>query len=110
MKNDKNKESIWGLSFIKNLSPSQYNYVSNISDLTGQNIDTTKTYFGILAQDIEKYIKEQGLDPKNFNILNTDGNYLMVSYNELIAPIIKSIQELDERLKKIEEKLNDKIL
>ena len=60
--------------------------------------------FGLSAQELEKIL------PKNkFSVVRADSEgFLMVDYTQLIAPIIKSIQELDSRLTQIEEHLRRK--
>ena len=100
------KDSTWGLEFINSLNPAKYNYISNIKDLVDFEGNPNKEYFGVMAQDIERYIIEQNENPENFNILNYNEEYLSVNYNELIGPLVKSIQELNQKIKKLEEILN----
>ena len=102
-----NKQDIWGLEFIESLNPAKYSYVSNIQDIVDFRGDPSLEYFGVMAQDISEYIKNQGEDPERFNILNKYNGYYQVNYIELIGPMIKSIQELNKKIKYLEERLND---
>jgi len=102
------KDSTWGLNFIESLNPAKYNYVKNIGSLVDFSGNPNREYFGVMAQDIEKYIASQNENPRDFNILTyNDKGYLSVNYNELIGPLVKSVQELNEKIKKLEEKIND---
>jgi len=106
--NTTSKYSKFGLNLINSLVPSKYNYSPDIKEYTDFQGDPNKVYFGVMAQDIEKYLYEQGEDPSEFNILQYNSNgYMSVNYYELISPIIKSIQELNQRITKLEEKIND---
>ncbi|MGV3013286.1 tail fiber domain-containing protein [Staphylococcus epidermidis] len=88
----RNKENIkdteLGLEFIKQLRPVDYNY---------KNSDNLQ--HGLIAQEIEE------LNTKFGGVHNAkeDGgdDIYSVSYTELIAPLIKSIQELSEQVKKL---------
>jgi len=104
----KKEYSQWGLNFILGLNPAKYNYVTNIGDLVDFKGDSSKMYFGVMAQDIEDYIEKQGHNSRNYNILNYSEDYMSVNYYELIGPMIKSIQELEEKVTKLEQKLKDK--
>lgn len=76
-----------GLNFIDKLRPVSYYRVNN---------EIKKKEFGLIAQELEKTLEE--FDQKDHAIISKDdtGN-LSVRYNDLLAPIIKSIQELSEQ-------------
>ena len=99
-------ESTWGLAFIKALNPAKYSYIPRINEITQFEGDPSKKYFGVMAQDIERYIKKQNCDPKEFNILNFNDDFIKVNYIELIGPIIKSIKDLDEKIKSLQDEIN----
>jgi len=85
------------LEIVKKLKPVKFKY----NDKLGMN--DTKTHMGFLAQELQKVFgKEYALV-----IQNKDNGYLMVNYNELIAPLTKAIQELSEKVEKLELKLNE---
>ncbi|TDP57388.1 tail fiber domain-containing protein [Flavobacterium dankookense] len=107
---DNIKPSNLGLDFINKLNPVFY---------TRKNDETQKTEYGFIAQELDKTLNEAGAT-NNGIITKDDQGMLSVRYNDLIAPMVKAIQELkeennklktqnenlEERLKKIEEKLS----
>lgn len=90
--------SKYGSKFIKSIRPAKYNYVPELESL---GIKTSDTHFGVMAQDIQKYL--ESVSDEEFSIIQRDyeGN-LMVNYIELIGPMIKTIQELMERVEQLE--------
>jgi hypothetical protein len=84
------------LKKLSKLKPAKYKF----SDPTKG--ETDRLSMGIMAQDIEKVYPHE-----KYSVLHKDiQGYYSVDYIQLIAPIIKSIQELSEKIEKIEEKLN----
>ena len=100
--------------FIMGLKPSSFKYNESESD---------RTHFGLIAQDVEETLKEIGLTTKDFaglvieNEKSEDGNEenktYALRYEEFIAPLIKTVQmqqktieNLEERLLKLENKLS----
>ncbi|PKP49510.1 MAG: hypothetical protein CVT94_04920 [Bacteroidetes bacterium HGW-Bacteroidetes-11] len=73
-----------GLHFINSLNPVSYER---------KNDENKKTEFGFIAQELEKTLQE-------FNVTNSgmltkdDEGMLSLRYNDLIAPMVKAIQEL----------------
>jgi trimeric autotransporter adhesin len=78
----------YGLDLIRKLKPAVFKF---------RNTDNKK-HFGLMAQEINDV-----LDEHDFAIVfkGADG-YYRVNYIEFIAPIIKAIQELDQRINKLE--------
>ncbi len=83
-----------GLDFINSLLPVEYKLKSN----------TDLKYHGFIADDIEKLISEDDRD--SLFQVHSDG-IKGSDYMSLIAPIVKSIQELTEQIKEIKERLNN---
>jgi trimeric autotransporter adhesin len=83
-----------GLDFITKLNPVSY---------TRKNDENQKTEYGLIAQEIEQVLKEEGIE--NTGMLTvTDEGYYELRYNDLLAPMIRAIQELKiERDKEIAE-------
>lgn len=81
------KDSVLGLNFISQLRPVSYNWI----DGADKNL-----HFGLLAQDVELKLKDNGINPSKGAIVDFDekSNRYGLKYSELIAPIIKAIQEL----------------
>ena len=83
------------LKKISKLKPAEYSYTDSFKG------ETERLSMGIMAQDIDKVWPYE-----KYSVLHKDINgYYAVDYVQLIAPIIKSIQELSEKIEKIEEKL-----
>jgi hypothetical protein len=101
-----------GLGFISKLKPVSYTRI---------NDESQKTEYGLIAQDIEETLMEEGVENSAMLKITDEGMYEL-RYNDLIAPMIKAIQELkaendklkaqveslrsvEERLEKLEELL-----
>ena len=90
--------SIYGTDFIKSLKPAKYTYKKEMLD---KGVNINKTHFGVMAQDIKKYLNS--ISDEDFNIIQYDEDgIMMVNYIELIGPMIKTIQELEKRISKLE--------
>ena len=79
-----------GLDFITQLRPVQYT--------RNNNSDQTKEW-GIIAQELQQTL--EALDYKDAGIVTEDNSaekYLSVRYNDLLAPMIKSIQEQEKKI------------
>ena len=91
------QESDLGLNFINKLRPVSYNWKS------GPDNDL---HYGLIAQETEKAVLElHKQDPsKNTPIIDHDQktDRYGLKYAELISPIIKAIQELNDRLVGVE--------
>jgi len=73
-----------GLNFISKLNPVSY---------TRKNDDKQKIEYGLIAQELDEVLKNEGLE--NLGMLTTDSKgYFELRYNDLLAPMIKAIQEL----------------
>ncbi len=72
-----------GLNFIKSLKPVFY---------TRKNDESKKTEYGFIAQELETSLDQFGAT--NNGIISKDKNgFYGVRYNDLIAPMVKAIQE-----------------
>ena len=84
------------LEKIKKLNPAEFKYKKGYGE-------TSRITLGIMAQDIDKIYPYE-----DYSILTLDENgYYMVEYTQLIAPLIKAIQELSEEIDKIKEQNNN---
>ncbi len=81
---DNIKNSPLGLNFISRLRPVSY---------YRKNDEKQKTEFGLIAQEVEEVLKSEGIDNTGMLTITDDGEY-QLRYNDLIAPMIKAIQEL----------------
>ena len=99
-----------GLDFIKKLNPVSY---------FRNNDESKKTEYGFIAQELETSLISSNAS-NNGIITKDDAGMFSVRYNDLLAPMVKAIQELEvenktlkiqnedleKRLKVIEEKLS----
>ena len=85
------KECDLGIDFINSLKPKSY----NLKDPREDNDAYGKKRYGLIAQDLlQTELKDSVFGEK-------DGEYGL-SYNDLMAPMIKAIQELEARVKELE--------
>ncbi len=77
-----------GLSFISKLNPVSY---------SRKNDESGKTEYGLIAQEVEEVLKESGAENTGMITITDEGMYEL-RYNDLLAPMVKAIQELSERL------------
>jgi hypothetical protein len=91
------KQSALGLDFIKSLNP--VSYVRN-------NDEKKKTEYGFVAQELETALNKAGA-ANNSIISKDDAGMYSVRYNDLLAPMVKAIQEqqaqIDEQQKMMDE-------
>jgi hypothetical protein len=102
-----------GLRFIKKLKPVSFNwdhretYVRECKcdyGVKDGTLASTKEHYGLIAQDLREVLDDLGA---KFDGLGHDKekDAYRVTYEELIAPMIKAIQELEERVTTLENKL-----
>ncbi|MEO8512602.1 MAG: tail fiber domain-containing protein [Ignavibacteria bacterium] len=91
-----------GLDFIRNLRPVSYTRI---------NDETQKTEYGFIAQETEETLCKSGAENPGMVTIDDKGNYEL-RYNDLLAPMVKAIQELkneNDKLKEENLKLADEI-
>lgn len=75
-----------GLGFISKLRPVSY---------TRNNDKNQKTEYGFIAQEVEELLKNNEAGNTGMISKDAEGTYSL-RYNDLIAPLVKAIQELKE--------------
>ena len=75
-----------GLGLINDLNPVSYRRVGGESD---------SVEMGLVAQEVRATLGKHGLNSGMVRQSSEDG-YLFLRYNDLLAPMIRAIQELDE--------------
>lgn len=75
-----------GLGFISKLKPVSYMRI---------NDESQKTEYGFIAQDIEEVLKEYNIEKSGMITIDDEGMYEL-RYNDLLAPIVRAVQELKE--------------
>ena len=98
------QDSSLGLNFINNLRPVSYNFIEGGKDESGNVIPGARTHWGLIAQEVKEAIDDAGVDFGGWIL--TDKNNLDsdqgLRYEELIAPLIKAVQELTARVRALE--------
>lgn len=83
----------FGLDFIRKLRPCKWRYKEPIDD--GQE------HFGFIAQEVDR------LAPKEvYGFVSEGPGLLRLNLFEFIGPLAKAVQEIDERLTKLEEAIH----
>ena len=76
-----------GLGLINDLNPVRYHRINNPeSDIE----------MGLMAQEVEATLAKHGLGNSGMVVQPDDKGYLYLRYNDLLAPMIRAIQELDD--------------
>lgn len=82
-----------GLELIKKLKPAIFRYKTK---------EDNRRHIGFIARDIEEILPSE-----EFAIIKIDSNnQYVVDGEQLIAPLVKSVQELNNKVEKLEERLN----
>ncbi|MDM1021597.1 tail fiber domain-containing protein [Acinetobacter sp. VNK23] len=80
---------------------------NRLSNIQHDGTHTRSRYHhGLIAQEVQQIIEETGVDFGGFqdHSINGGEDVLSIGYSELIAPLIKAVQELSSKLKKLEER------
>ena len=92
---------MFGLDFIRKLKPCTWKFKPPYSD--------GRTHVGFIAQDINEIA-----DYEKYSFVGRSKGFYNLNYNELLAPVVKAIQESDEtiqilnkKIEKLEKKLNE---
>ncbi len=85
------KESNLGLNFINKLKP--VSYIRN-------NDSSKKREYGFIAQGIEEALNESGAADNGIIKIDDKGMY-SVRYNDLIAPLVKAVQEQQQQIESL---------
>lgn len=102
------RDTVLGLDFITQLRPVDYRWDMR-EDYDNSMPDGSKKrsrfHHGLIAQEVAKVIESTGQDFGGFQDHSIGGgsDVLSIGYDELIAPIIKAIQQINERLITLEE-------
>lgn len=98
------KESTLGLSFVNKLSAVSFSFKDD---------KESRTQFGLIAQDVESVLASEGVS--SYGLVFRDGEKYKgkdssdkspvrrIDYMQLIGPVVKSIQELSQRVDRLEE-------
>ena len=85
---------MFGLDFIRRLRPCKWRYKPPIDDGV--------EHFGFIAQEVDELASHKDYA---FTMIDSNGVY-KIRLGEFVGPIVKAIQELDERIGEIEKRIN----
>lgn len=126
------RDTVLGLEFVERLRPVDFKWdmrddyvlVEDVEEIDGDGNTIVKSkvtqlprdgskkrnryHHGVIAQEVRDLINETGVDFGGFQDHSIGGgcNVLSIGYDELIAPLIKAVQELSAELKFLKEKIN----
>ena len=89
-----------GLALVNDLNPLSYHRTNNPEG---------DTEMGLLAQEVEATLEKHGLGNSGMVHQPTEDAYMSLRYNDLLAPMIKAIQELDAQHKQEVASLQDQL-
>lgn len=84
-----------GLSFITKLRPVSYTRI---------NDESNTTEYGFIAQEVEEVLRESGEENAGIISVDSKGMY-SIRYNDMIAPTVKAVQELNEQVQVMNEQV-----
>ena len=85
-----------GLGLINDLNPVRYHRINNPeSDIE----------MGLMAQEVKATLAKHGLGNSGMVVQPDEKGYLYLRYNDLLAPMIKALQELDDASEAKDEKI-----
>ena len=104
------REDVPGLEFIKKLNPVTYNYDHNAirqyHNSKGWNYpddkfnlnENTGTLSGFIAQEVKEAAEELNYDFSGVDQPKNENDFYGLRYASFVVPIVKSIQEMDEKI------------
>ena len=103
------KSTQLGLDFVNDLNPVSYKWIDGKRQKGDKNIKDERSHQGLIAQEVAKTLEKHGVDKNEFgglDIQKTDkyDDFHGMSYEQLLAPMIKAIQELTAKVERLEAK------
>ena len=99
----KNLDSKFGIEFINKLNPVEFKF----------NDDLEHKKFGFIAQEVTSSIADYGMDISNSSLVDGDPTnseaILHLNYMELVAPLVKSVQQLSAKIEQLEARLSGSV-
>ena len=90
-----------GLSFINELNPVSYKWIN-------EKRRGSETHFGLIAQEVDEIMNKLNMPKEAHAVVQYDEkeDKYGISYNELICPLIKSVQELSTENNQLKEQVS----
>ena len=102
------KSTQLGLDFVNDLNPVSYKWIDGKRQKGDKNIKDERSHQGLIAQEVAETLEKHGVDKNEFgglDIQKTDkyDDFHGMSYEQLVAPMIKAIQELKAEVDKLKQ-------
>jgi hypothetical protein len=81
-----------GLTFLDTLRPVSFQYRDQ----------PERTYYGFVAQEVKEALEQDQKDPQQYGLWTQEKETQYLSLQELISPLVKSLQEVHVRLRQLE--------
>ena len=100
------KEDVAGLDFVLNLRPVSYTVNKQAfshfvgSEYQSNNRTASTRECGFVAQEVEELIQKTGVEFNGVDAPENSNDYYGIRYSQFVMPLVKSVQELNEKLEK----------
>jgi hypothetical protein len=100
----------YGIDFLNKIRPVRYKWKDYSKQRKDGTIEEKKFYrkhFGMLAQELEQALQEENISTQDFAayIYDSDSDTYAIRYGEFIPILIKSVQELSNQNKDLQERI-----
>lgn len=99
-----------GLSFINSLRPVSYKLITGKNEITKYGAIPkagTRKHYGLIAQEVKQALGDKDAAFWILENPNNPDSSQALRYEELIAPLIKAVQELSAEVEVLKSRLND---
>lgn len=84
-----------GIDFLDTLRPVSFTYTDN----------PDKVFYGFVAQEVKEALEQDNKLPERYGLWTEEQDTQYLSLQELISPLVKSLQEVHARLRQVEAQL-----
>ena len=84
-----------GIDFLDTLRPVSFTYTDN----------PDKVFYGFVAQEVKEALEQGDKRPERYGLWTEEQETQYLSLQELISPMVKSLQEVHARLRQVEAQL-----
>ena len=113
------QEQVSGLELIKKLRPVSYNVNYNtVAGFIGEKADdpsleqeqqakrarkSEQTQYGFIAQEVHQTMKDLDIEFQGVHVPTKEENLYSISYSSFVVPLVKAVQEIDEKNSRLED-------
>lgn len=88
-----------GIDFLDTLRPVSFSYTHN----------PDKVFYGFVAQEVKEALEQDDKVPQRYGLWTEEQETQYLSLQELISPLVKSLQEVHARLRQVEAQLQAQV-